>query len=445
MTTLDQTHAADAKSWVESANVADVDFPIQNLPFCAFETSDRSQRLGVGIGSQILDLKAAGGLGLLDELGADVVAALSDSLLNRFMELGRPVWKQTRAVLFSLLQDSGELSSRATAAASELMVEQSGASLKLAMHVGDFTDFECSHHHSKRMSLLMSNRTTPLPNGAYLPRAYHGRSSSVIISGDPLYMPVGQIEHEENIPKYKLCQKYDYELELGIIVGTGNERGNPIPIDEAEDHIFGFCILNDWSARDIQKWERLPLGPFLGKNHATMISPWVVTMEAMTPFRAPQPDPGPGWPDPLPYLHSERNEREGGLDVQMDIHVTTEKMREDNVDPYCTSRNRFLDAHWTISQFIAQHTCNGCNLRAGDLIGSGTISGKEVHASACLIELTELGRKPFTLPNGEERGFLRIGDEVVFRGEAVKEGYPRIGFGEVRGRILEPLFEYDAE
>ena len=223
----------------------------------------------------------------------------------------------------------------------------------------------------------------------------------MVVSGEPIYLPRGQIEGPHEIPTYKECVKMDYELELGIVIGTGNKRGHTIPMDEAEDHIFGFCIVNDWSARDVQHWERLPLGPFLGKNHATSISPWIVTLEAMAPYRAPQTHPGEGWPDPLPYLDSARNREQGGLDVNVDVFLTTATMRKQGATPYKVSSNRFLDAHWTVSQMVTQHTCGGCNLQPGDLFGSGTISGIEDYASACLMELSENGTKFMELPGGE--------------------------------------------
>jgi len=439
---LNETHVADATSWVESANLKGADFPIQNLPFCAFADGEE-QRLGVGIGDQILDLKACAHAGLLSGLDDEVVQSLQGAVLNDFMALGRDHWRAVRKQIFDLLKSDGESADTAQAVSGEILVAQSDVNLALAMNIGDFTDYECSHHHAKRMRKLMSGASKPLPNGYWLPRAYHGRSSSVVISGSPIYLPIGQIEAENETPVVKPCVNFDYELELGIIVGTGNERGHPIPIEEAEDHIFGFCILNDWSARDIQKWERLPLGPFLGKNHATSVSPWVVTMEAMAPFRAPQQAvPEEGWPEPLPYLDSEQNRASGAIDVNFQVLVSTEKMREEGMEPVVNSRNKTLDASWTIAQIIAQHTSNGCNLRSGDLIGSGTVSGEAPSASACLMELSEAGSITREMPTGEKRSFLQVGDEVVFKGISEKEGYPRIGFGEVRGLVLPPAVDY---
>lgn len=439
---LNETHVADATSWVESANAEGADFPIQNLPFCAFADGEE-QRLGVGIGDQILDLKACARTGLLSGLDGEVVKSLQGAVLNDFMALGRDYWRAVRKQIFDLLKSDGESADTAQAVSGEILVAQSEVNLALAMNIGDFTDYECSHHHAKRMRKLMSGASKPLPNGYWLPRAYHGRSSSVVISGSPIYLPIGQIEAENETPVVKPCVNFDYELELGIIVGTGNERGHPIPIEEAEDHIFGFCILNDWSARDIQKWERLPLGPFLGKNHATSVSPWVVTMEAMAPFRAPQQAvPEEGWPEPLPYLDSEQNRASGAIDVNFQVLVSTEKMREKGMQPVLNSRNKTLDASWTIAQIVAQHTSNGCNLRPGDLIGSGTVSGEAPSASACLMELSEAGSITREMPTGEKRSFLQVGDEVVFKGISEKEGYPRIGFGEVRGLVLPPAVDY---
>ncbi|MCL4157734.1 UNVERIFIED_CONTAM: hypothetical protein GTU68_057031, partial [Idotea baltica] len=312
---LDHTHAADARSWFNAANAEGVDFPIQNLPFCVFAEGAKPNRIGVGIGDHILDLTAADSLGLLDDLADEVREALQAETLNDYMALGRTVWRQTRHHFFALLKSDGNLAEKAKAHQEQILVSQDDAKLLLPMTIGDFTDYECSHHHAKRMRKIMSGVSKPLMNGFYLPRAYHGRASSVVVSGSPIYLPLGQIEVEPDVPEYKPCEKFDYELELGFIIGTGNERGHPIPIDQAEDHIFGFCLVNDWSARDVQKWERLPLGPFLGKNHATSMSPWVVTLEALAPFRAPQTHPGDDWPEPLHYLSSDRNREEGALDV----------------------------------------------------------------------------------------------------------------------------------
>lgn len=440
---LDNTHAADAKSWVVSANLAGVDFPIQNLPFGAFRTPGDTVRLGVAIGDQILDLRACAKLGLLQDLPTDVGTSLQQPQLNEFMALGRATWRLTRQHLFSLLQDQGELATLAKSHSKQILVAQQDTQMVLAMSIGDFTDYECSHHHAKRMRRLMSGASKPLPNGFYLPRAYHGRSSSVVISGSPIYLPIGQIEGENEVPVVKPSVDFDYELELGIIIGTGNERGHPIPITQAEDHIFGFCIVNDWSARDIQKWERLPLGPFLGKNHATSVSPWIITMEALAPFRAPaSPPPEENWPAPLPYLDSAENRATGGISIDLEVLVSTEKMRELGHAPHRNSSNTTLDASWTIAQIVTQHTSNGCNLRPGDLIGSGTVSGESPSASACLMELSEAGTRFIEMSTGEQRSFLQVGDQVTFRGASQKKGYPRLGFGEVTGIVLPPAVDY---
>jgi fumarylacetoacetase len=303
------------------------------------------------------------------------------------------------------------------------------------MTVGDFTDFECSHHHARRMNRLMSHKDAPR-NGFFLPRAYHGRSSSVVVSDEPVYLPWGQTAPDDETPTYRACERFDYELELGIVIGAGNTRGHPISVENAEDHIFGFCIINDWSARDIQRWERLPLGPFNAKNHQTFVSPWIVTFEALAPFRAPHVQQIEGRPErPLPHLDRAKDAECGALDIGFKITLSTEKMRAEHLPAVETSTNTFLDSSWSLSQIVAHHTAGGCNLRPGDLIGSGTISGEADHASACLMELTELGRKPLVLPNGETRGFLEYGDEVTFSAASETAGYPRIGFGTCRGRV----------
>jgi fumarylacetoacetase len=435
---LNETHSVDAQSWVESANVKDVDFPIQNLPFCVYVFGEQATQIGVGIGDQILNLSACKKAGLLDGLSETIVQALTQKTLNDFMGLDRAAWRETRSHLFALLLDEGELAARAQAVSNDILVAQSSVKLVMPMNIGDFTDYECSHHHAVRMRKIMSGSSKPLANGFYLPRAYHGRASSVVVSGEPVYLPLGQIEEENEIPAYKPSEKFDYELELGIIIGTGNERGFPIALDDAENHIFGFCLVNDWSGRDIQKWERLPLGPFLGKNHGTSMSPWIITLEALAPFRAPQTSPGDDWPEPLDYLSSDRNRAEGALDVAFEVFLSSEKMRTEGIAPHKNSSNRLRDVHWTISQIVTQHTSSGCNLRPGDLIGSGTVSGPAPHESACLYELSEGGQKTFELPSGEVRSFLEIGDEVTVRGASKKEGYPRIGFGELVGRVLPP-------
>lgn len=434
---LDETHVASAASWVESANAVDADFPIQNLPYCAYRVGSGAVKLGVGIGDQILDLSAAVNAGLLSDLPADVQTSLQQPTLNTFMAMGRPVWKATRKALFTALSAGNPAASQAAG----LLVAQSDVTFEIAMVIGDFTDCECSHHHARRMQLLMSGRTKPSGNGLYLPRAYHGRSSSIVMSGAPAYLPRGQIEVENEVPAYSTCVNFDYELELGIIIGKGNERGHPIKIDDAEDHIFGFNIINDWSARDIQKWERFPLGPFLGKNHGTSISPWIVTMEALAPFRVPPDHVGDDWPDPLPYLDSERNRTAGGVSVGFEILTSSAKMREMGLPLHTNSTNNVSDASWTISQLVTQHSSNGCNLRPGDLIGSGTISGPEPHQSACLFELSEAGKTSRELPSGETRTFLEVGDDVIFKGAATKDGYPRIGFGTVEGRVCPPAID----
>ncbi|MCL4133184.1 UNVERIFIED_CONTAM: hypothetical protein GTU68_061753 [Idotea baltica] len=438
---LNKTHDLAATSWVDSANDDGVDFPVQNLPFCVFSTAGDDWRIGVGIGDQILDVKAAVKAGILASCSTVIQQALSEPLLNDFMALKRRDWQEARLALFEVLAQSGAQASAAQNQQADILVAQSGASFQVPMNIGDFTDFECSRHHAKRMQRIMSGKSTPSINGYWQPRAYHGRSSSIVISGTPIYLPWGQVEDSPTSSSYQPCVNFDYELEFGIVIGTGNERNQPIKIDEAEDYVFGVNLINDWSARDIQKFERFPLGPFLGKNHGTSISPWIVTFEALAPYRNPQPQPGPEYAEPHRYLQSERNKEEGGLDMNFDVLVSSEKMRKEDVPAFVNSSNRSLDVHWTVSQILAQHTVSGCNLRPGDLIGSGTISGPESNESACLFELSEGGKQTWQLPNGETRTFLVAGDEVTITGEAKRDGFKRIGFGNVVGRVYPPCHD----
>ena len=435
---LNKTHDLAATSWVDSANVDGVDFPVQNLPFCVYSIDAKQSRIGIGIGNKILDAEAVVNAGLLSECSKAIQEALTQPLLNQFMSLKRSDWQVTRLALFEILADDGAKAIAAQELSAGLLVSQADVTFHVPMVIGDFTDFECSRHHAKRMQRIMSGKSTPSINGYWQPRAYHGRSSSVVISGTPIYLPWGQVENSPTSSAYQPCVNFDYELEFGIVIGTGNQHNYPIKIDEAEDYIFGINLINDWSARDIQKFERFPLGPFLGKNHATSVSPWIVTFEALMPYRNPQPQPGSEYAEPHRYLQSERNKTEGGLDMNFDVFVSSEKMRETEMPAFLNSSNRSLDVHWTVSQILAQHTVSGCNLRPGDLIGSGTISGPESNESACLFELSEGGKKPWQLPSGESRTFLIAGDEVTIRGQAKRDGFKRIGFGHVVGRVNAP-------
>lgn len=435
---INETHDVAASSWVESANIAGVDFPVQNLPFCVFKTHNSGFRIGVGIGDQIMDVPACLKAGLLDDLPEAILDTFTQTKLNAFMGLTRAEWRAARFAFFNILAKGGSQASAGQSSAGDILVPQAEAIFDVPMTIGDFTDFECSRHHAKRMQRIMSGKSSPSINGYWQPRAYHGRSSSIVVSGSPIYLPWGQVEDAPTTSSYQPSVHFDYELEFGIVIGTGNARNVPIKIDEAEEYIFGLNLINDWSARDIQKFERFPLGPFLGKNHGTSISPWIVTFEALAPFRSPQPQPGPEYAEPHRYLQSVRNQDTGGLDMLFDVLVSTEKMRADGQPAHVNSSNRSLDVHWTVSQILAQHTVNGCNLRPGDLIGSGTISGPKSDESACLFELSEGGKQEWSLPNGETRTFLVAGDEVTITGEAKREGFKRIGFGEVFGHVYAP-------
>jgi fumarylacetoacetase len=303
--------------------------------------------------------------------------------------------------------------------------------------IGDYTDFYCSIFHATNVGAMFRPDNPLLPNYKYIPIGYHGRASSIVISGTDVKRPKGQNRADaEKPPVFIPAKNLDYEMEVGFFVGRGNELGNSIPIEQAEEHIFGLCLVNDWSARDIQAWEYQPLGPFLAKNFATTVSPFVVTMEALAPFRVPAFEREAGDPQPLDYLNGETNQKRGGIDLNLEVYIQTAKMREENIEPFLLSRSNMKDLYWTIGQMLAHHASNGCNLQTGDLMATGTVSGCEKTARGCLLELTWRGTEPIQLPSGEERRFLEDGDEVIMKGFCEREGFRRIGFGTCRGRIL---------
>jgi fumarylacetoacetase len=305
---------------------------------------------------------------------------------------------------------------------------------------GDYTDFYCSIFHATNVGSMFRPDNPLLPNYKYVPIGYHGRASSIVISGTDIRRPHGQNRSDqEKPPVFIPCKSLDYEMELGFFVGKGNELSKSIPISEAESHIFGMCLVNDWSARDIQAWEYQPLGPFLAKNFATTISPFVVTMEALAPFRTKAFERDPDDPEPLDYLNDEQNQKFGGLDINLEVYIHTAKMRSEKIEPYRLSHSNTKDLYWTVGQMLTHHASNGCNLQTGDLIASGTVSGKEKSERGCLLELTWRGTEPIDLPSGEQRRFLEDGDEVIMKGFCEREGFRRIGFGECRGRILSAI------
>jgi fumarylacetoacetase len=430
---LNQTHDPHTRSWVESANDPATDFPIQNLPFGVFRRRGTAEppRIGVAIGDQVLDLAAGSSQGLLQGAGEPVARACQEPALNGLMALGSAAASDLRAILHSLLSEPG-----GQPAASRNLVSIGEAELFVPAHIGGYTDFYASIHHATHVGRLFRPENPLLPNYQYVPIAYHGRASSIVVSGTPVVRPSGQQRQGENPPTYAPSRRLDYELEAGFYIAGGNALGTTIPVREASQHVFGFCLVNDWSARDIQAWEYQPLGPFLGKNFATSVSPWVVTAEALAPFRAcaaPRPE---GDPQTLPYLHAELDQQHGALSIELEVLIATAKMREQGIAPHRLSRVNFNTMYWTPAQMVAHHASNGCNLEPGDLLASGTVSGPTSDALGSLLEISQGGRQSIALPNGEARTFLEDGDEIVMRGTCSAPGYRRLGFGECRGVIL---------
>jgi len=430
MSDLNETHDAALRSWVASANAEGTDFPIQNLPFGVFRRRGTQEafRIGVAIGDQILDMKAAVKAGVF--LSAAAEATTGDSL-NAFMALGQPAWSALRLDLSRAL--------RVGAAAQEnlkaCLLAQADAEYAVPARIGDYTDFYVGVHHATAIGKLFRPDNPLMPNYKWVPIGYHGRSSSVVVSETPIRRPVGQTKGDADKPDFGPSQKLDYELELGFFVGPGNELGEAISIDNAEAHLFGAVLFNDWSARDIQPWEYQPLGPFLSKNFGSTLSPWVVTMEALAPFRAPFARPASD-PQPLPYLESPSNRATGALDIHLEAWLQTTAMRVAHAKPVRLSTGNVREAaYWTPSQLVTHHSVGGCNLRPGDLFGSGTLSGPGPGQSGSLVEMTQGGAKPIVLPNGETRTFLADGDALTLRGWCERPGAKRIGFGECIGVI----------
>ncbi|MGI0483853.1 fumarylacetoacetase [Pantanalinema rosaneae CENA516] len=431
--TIDATHDPNLRSWVESANQSGSDFPIQNLPLGVFRRPDGadSPRIGVAIGDQILDLTVCSQLGLLQDLPEALQAACSAAGLNPLMALGRTASSQLRQHLSQLLS-----AGHTPPAANAILVPMLTAELLLPATIGDYTDFYASIFHATNVGKLFRPDNPLLPNYKYVPIAYHGRASSIVPSGTPIQRPSGQRKTpQETVPIFAPCQMLDYELEVGCFVGAGNALGETIAIAQAEDYIFGLCLVNDWSARDIQAWEYQPLGPFLAKSFATTISPWIVTLEALAPFRCAAFERSPDDPQPLPYLTSADNQQHGGIDLTLEVWLTSAQMRQQDLPPLRLSSSSFQQMYWTVAQMLTHHASNGCNLRPGDLFASGTVSGDASGTQGCLLEATQRGTQPIELPTGEVRSFLLAGDEVILRGYCERAGYPKIGLGECRGII----------
>jgi len=436
-TALDETHDSKVQSWVESANVAGADFPVQNLPFGVFRrrTGGAQPKVGVAIGDRILDVHGLlGHCYLADEKLRSAADACASDSLNPLMALGAGPRQALRRRLHNTLREDAPASVRQTA--SSHLVAQADADMLLPTFIGDYTDFYASIFHATNVGKLFRPDNPLLPNYKYIPIGYHGRASSLVPTGTPVRRPSGQTRDGDADPKFGSTKALDFELELGFFVSKGNALGEAIPIGEAEEHIFGICLVNDWSARDIQAWEYQPLGPFLAKSFATSLSPWVVTMEALAPFRTGAFERAEGDPAPLPYLFSESDREQGGLDLWLEVSLGSAGMREGGIDPVVLGRSNFRDMYWTIAQMLTHHASNGCNLRSGDLMASGTVSGADKTARGCLLELTSRGQDPVTLPTGEQRKFLEDGDEVILRGFCERDGFRRIGLGSCRGTIL---------
>lgn len=435
--TPDPTLDPSLLSWVKSANVSGTDFPIQNLPFgCFYPAEGQAARIGVAIGDQIVDLLVAREAGLLDGLKADVVEACGAESLTPLFATGRAGISAVRARVSSLLREGAAESSRAQQTAS-LLLGQSAVTMTMPAEVGDYTDFYASIDHATNVGSMFRPDNPLLPNYKHVPIGYHGRASSLVVSGTPVKRPMGQTSAKpEGPPNFGPSARMDYELEVGAFIAGGNAMGFSIPLSEAEEHIAGLVLVNDWSARDVQTWEYQPLGPFLAKNFATSISPWVVTLEALAPFRVAARERAAEDPALLPYLADAGNEKAGGFGVTLEVHLLTAKMREAGEAPARISHGDFTRMYWTLAQMLTHHASNGCNLRAGDLIASGTVSGASKDSRGCMLELTWRGTEPLTLPNGETRAFLADGDEVIIRGYCEKRGAVRIGLGECRGTLL---------
>ena len=430
---LDDTPDANRRSWVESANDGATDFPIQNLPLGVFRRSGSVERarVGIAIGDMILDVTAARDTGHFTGDAARAAAACAAEELNGLMALGRPGWRALRVAASALL-DAGSAARRD---AERILVPIADADLLLPARVGDYTDFYASIHHATNVGRMFRPDNPLLPNYKYVPIGYHGRASSLVPSGTPVRRPVGQRKPPERAdPAFEASRALDYECEVGAFIGTGTTLGERLTMREATEQIFGLCLVNDWSARDIQSWEYQPLGPFLSKSFATTVSPWVVTLEALAPYRVAAASRPAGDPEPLPYLRDDEDRARGGVDIVLETSIRTRAMRERGAAPQRVSRAQFADMYWTTAQMVAHHASNGCNLRPGDLLASGTISGVSRDSLGCLLELTRRAAEPIEI-GGERRGFLEDGDEVVIRGSCAREGHVRIGFGECRGRI----------
>jgi fumarylacetoacetase len=436
MPELDETHDSKRRSWVASANALDAEFPIQNLPFGVFSVRGGEKTGGVAIGDRVVDLKRCVDLKLFSGDAEIAARAASAPALNALLQLGRAPARALRRQLAELLDVTHQAKSTLAAKRAELLHPLTDCELHLPVAVGNYTDFYAGIHHARTVGAIVG-RDPPLPeNYRWVPIAYHGRASSVGVSGVRFPRPKGQIRPDpKSDPVFAPCRRLDLELEMGFFVSGGNAAGETIPVSRARDDIFGYCLLNDWSARDVQTWEMIPLGPFLAKNFRTTISPWIVTADALAPFRCPAMHRDDSEPKPLPYLADAQDQQSGALDIDLEVLMRSSRMRSEKTPAECVIRSNAKYLYWTPAQMIAHHTSGGCNLLPGDLIGTGTISGPDKSQLSSLLELTGGGREPFTLSTGESRTFIEDGDEITLRGRCSRSGFVSIGFGECRGSI----------
>ena len=433
---LDRSHDPSRGTWLEGDSQKNSDFPIQNLPLGVFREPGTSIEgsIGVRVLDQVLNLKSMAEQGMFDSLSTDIQDAVSSVCLNHWLGLSKSDRTATRLHISDLLSSECNADKKDVITSNLYAIDE--IEMVLPVEVGDYTDFYGSIDHAQRVGSLFRPDNPLLPNYRWVPIGYHGRASSLVVGGTPIKRPSGQ-KLVGDVPSLEPTSRLDYELEIGAWIGPGNNMGDPIPITEVEEHFAGISLLNDWSARDIQSWEAQPLGPFLGKSFATSVSPWLVTSEALIPFRCPSRSRESGEPEPLPYLSSDQNRQMGGIDAVVEVWIQSAEMRVESMPHHLLSSARLADLYWTIGQMITHHSSNGCPLRPGDLIGTGTVSGKETNSAGCLLELTSGGTNSMQLPSGETREFLEEGDEVVLKGYLGETGeHQRIGLGECKGTIV---------
>ncbi|MGO4317847.1 fumarylacetoacetase [Agrobacterium sp. MCAB5] len=432
MNKIDQTHDPKLKSWVESANIGS-DFPIQNLPIGIFSYEGAEPRGGIRIGDKVLDIFVGFAAGLFSGSAAEAAEAASGKTLNEFLKLGESARRALRLRLSEILSTGAVEKDRVE----RCLHHVSAVTMHVPAQIGDYTDFYVGIHHATNVGKLLRPENPLLPNYKHVPIGYHGRASSIRASGVPTRRPMGQLKAPDaDMPRHAPTERLDYELELGVWIGPGNDQGESISIGDASSSIAGFCLLNDWSARDIQAWEYQPLGPFLSKSFGSTISPWIITPEALAPFRIAQPKRPDGDPAPLPYLTDEMDQSEGAFDIELEVLLLTPGLREKGLPAHRLSISNTRHMYWTVAQMIAHHTVNGCNLRSGDFLGSGTISGPDRSGFGSIFETTEGGKHPIELASGETRRFLEDGDEVILQARGRRDGYATIGFGECRSQIV---------